>query len=92
MGAHVYTPSTASAGRTDPPSFPAYENQFNNLSDGYGLRITPTTELDSTGGVRDLDLTLNSANIECNNCGSYRNITAGQLVGITDDIFGDGFD
>jgi hypothetical protein len=92
VGAHVYTLTTGYAGRGNPVEAPAEQNTFFNTADRYDLRLTPTVELDNAGGVRDLDIAAHNDNLECDNCGTYRFISAGQLLGVTDDIFGDGFD
>jgi hypothetical protein len=93
VGAHVYTPRTGTSNRGYPLSpSAAKQNQFYETQDNFYLDHTPIAELSATGGADDLNLSLLDTNNECNNCGIVRLITSGQLVGITDGIFGDGFD
>ena len=61
--------------------------------DTWQMRFTPVVELTNGGGTLDLDIAGSpNGNIECNNCGSFRGVTSGQLVGVTDLLFGSGFD
>lgn len=92
VGAHVYTPTTGGGRRQTALQASTQENFFYNLADRFDLRLAPVTELDGAGGSHDLDLSAPNDNLECNNCLTVRLITAGQLVGFTDDLFGDGFD
>ena len=56
------------------------------------LRFRPTADLTAAGGPTALDLSDTNNNVECNNCSAFRVITAGQLIGVTDLLFGGGFD
>ncbi len=90
VGAHVYTPSNGIARRANP--FVGSVQEYEFVTSPWQLRMTPNVELDASGGAHDLNISANSDNVECNNCGSARPISAGQLIGITDEVFGDGFD
>lgn len=92
VGAHAYTPSTGSDVRGSSSGASADVMFFNNAADGFQLRMSPSTELDGSGGTHDLDTAEPNFNIECADCSPYRYISAGQLIGITDNLFGDGFD
>lgn len=91
---HSYTHNTGNTSRFVFGGNPSgvKTNIFRLTDTSWELRMTPAVELDDSGGHVDLDLSVNSGNVECTNCGSFRDIASGYLLGITDTIFADNFD
>lgn len=91
---HSYTSNTAIASHFVAGSNPTgvATMQFTLAGTSWQLRLTPTQDLDNNGGNKDLDISWNNGNVECNNCGTFREISTGHLKGITDIVFADSFD
>lgn len=91
---HSYTSNSATVSRAVFNNNPSgvNTNKFALTGTSWRLRLTPVVELDDSGGQHDLNVSFGDGNVECNNCGSYREISSGYLLGITDTIFANGFD